>query len=63
MDKSEKGPMVAREKLAAGARKFIYINSFFSIAILQMVMILPRNKQLVMVIKFTKYYASTINRS
>ena len=63
MDNSEKGPMVAREKLAAGARKLIYINSFFSIAILQMVMILAENKQLIMVIKFTKYYASTVNRS
>ena len=65
MDNSEKGPMVAREKLAAGARKLIYINSFFSIAILQMVMILAENKQLVMnmVIAFTIYYASIVNRT
>ena len=56
------GLQVDRERLAAGAQKFIYINSFFSIVILQMVMTSAENNQLIMVITFTKYYDSTVNR-
>ena len=51
----------AREKLAAGGRKFIYINSFLSVSILQIVVISAQNNQLIVVITFTKYNDSTVN--
>ena len=55
------GLQVDRERLAAGARKFIYINSFFSIVILQMVMTSAENNHFIMVITFTKYHDSPVN--
>ena len=45
------------------ARKFIYINSFFAVSILQIVMILAENSQLIVVITITKYYDSTVNKT
>ena len=54
---------VAQEKLAAGARKFILIKSYFSISIWQMMMKFAENNHPIMVITFTKYYDSQVNRT
>ena len=42
---------------------FTYINSFFSIVILQMEIIFAENNQLIIVITSTKYHESTVNRT